>query len=89
MAGFDSACCSVPLAICNKSLHFVDINFANSFPILAKVNIRPVHVYIHDMLCNHLSHMRKSNHLSTLVGTNLIPCFVMLIFDDENHVKPR
>lgn len=48
----------MPFAVCNVSLHLVDVDLTNSLPIF----IWSVHVDVHDMLRNHLlGGIRKLN----------------------------
>lgn len=43
----------MPLAVCNISLHLVDIDLTDNLAVLI-ILVWSVHMDIHDMLCNHL-----------------------------------
>ena len=43
----------MPLAVCNISLHLVDVDLTDDLAIL-NILVWSVHVDVHNMLCNHL-----------------------------------
>lgn len=81
----------VRFAISDVTLHFIQANFPQSFSILVCHLVRSVHVYIHDVLRNHLhvSLRQKLNVNNTHELSYLVSGFVVFIFDDEDHVKTR
>lgn len=43
----------MPLAVCNISLHLVDVDLADNFAVVRSL-VWSIHMNVHDVFCNHL-----------------------------------
>ena len=73
----------------DESLHLVDVNFSDDFAILLSTLTWPVHMDIHDVLSNHLFRMVSTLVVAVLLQHYPVTLLVVLILDDEYHIKPR
>lgn len=80
---------SLLFAVRDVSFHLVDIDFAHSLTVFVRILVRPVHVDVHDVPCDHLpGGVLDGEEWHASGWQYLIPLLVVLVFHDEYHVEP-